>query len=94
MATLVDADFVWMKHWVNSRPEIKVELYSWGLDKATLFTAMQAIENYMVSAFGTTPTNSIRGTIEAVTGATTATRAQYLFVVWVQWKLYNYLGSV
>ena len=93
MATLTDADYTWIRDWVHNNRTIYTELSTWGLNKATWKAAFQAIENYMVSSFNTTPTTSIRAAIEAVTGITTTLQAQYLFVTWVSWKLYNYLSG-
>lgn len=94
MATISDAGFTKIKEWVRGNKAIYNEFRTWGITKTTLKSALQAVENYMISAFSTTPTTSVRSAIEAVTGATTPTRAQYVFVVWAQWKLYNYLGGL
>lgn len=93
MATLNDADYTHIKRWVKSQPAIKDEFDGWGLSKATWKAALQAVEDYVVSGFGTRPATSIRAAIEAVTGATTPTRAQYVFAAWVAWKLRNLTGG-
>ena len=94
MATITDNDFTWIKNWVKSRPEIWNEFKIWGIDKSTFLSGFQACENYMINAFGTTPTTSVRTAIENAVGATTALRAQYVFITWVNWKLKNYLDGV
>lgn len=82
MATIADSDFNWIKEFVKSNPVIYRELASWGIQRSVFKAAFQAVEDMMVSAFSTTPTSSIRATIESVTGATTTIRAQYIFAVW------------
>jgi hypothetical protein len=93
MATITANDFSFIRQWIHDQRPIYNEMRSWGITKTTWKSALQAIEDYMVSGFGTRPAGSIRAAIEAVTGATTSLRAQYMFVIWVNWKLYNYLGG-
>lgn len=93
MATLNDTDFTRIKEWVSSQPTIKTELKAWGLSRSIWQAAIQAIETYMVDGFGTRPSVSIRAAVESVTGATTSVRVQYIFVIWVSWKLKNFLGN-
>lgn len=92
MATLTNQDFRYIADWVRSHPSIKADLFGWSLPKATYRTALQTVEDYMVNGFSVRPTTSIRAAIEAVTGATTASRAQSLLAAWVAWKLSTYVG--
>ena len=92
MTTLTNADFGYIAEWVRSQPTIKADLKGWSLPKATWQAALQAIEDYVVGGFSVRPATSIRAAIEAITGATTAARAQSLFAAWVAWKLKTYLG--
>jgi len=93
MATLTNASFRYIQTWVNSQPAIKADFKTWSLSKAVWQAAFQAVEDYMVGGFSIRPATSIRAAIEAVTGATTAARAQSLFAAWVAWKLFTYLGG-
>ena len=93
MATLTNNSFRYIQAWVNSQPAIKADFKTWSLSRPTLQAAFQALEDYMVNGFSVRPATSIRAAIEAVTGATTAARAQSFFAAWVAWKLNTFLGG-
>ncbi len=92
MATLVGTDYTWIKKWIRRTPEVWAEFKPWSLDKQTFYDALQAIEDYEVAGFNSTPTTSKRTAIEAETGVTTSIRAQYLWLAWVSWRSYKKLG--
>ncbi len=94
MATITDTGFTRMKEWYKTSRPIYDEIRRWGITKPVLKAAIQAVEDYMTNGFSTRPATSIRAEIESVTGATTSIRAQYVFVIWAEWKLYNYLGGL
>ena len=95
MAVLDNNDYVWMRNWMQSQQTtVAPELMAWQLSKATWQGALQAIEDYMTSAVTARPATSLQVAVEAVTGSTTTIRVQYLLVVWVNWKLANFLGGV
>ena len=93
MATLTNDSFRYIQQWVRSQPTVKNDFNGWSLSRSIYQTAFQAVEDYMVNGFSVQPSTSIRAAIEAVTGATTAARAQSLFAAWVAWKLNSYLGG-
>lgn len=94
MATLTDADFTQIKQWIQRQPTIEAEFRAWGLTKNVWRAALQAIETYQVAALTATPASSIKSAIEVETGATNNTRASYIWIAWVQWKIRNFLGGL
>lgn len=93
MATLTNQSYRYIQQWMLQHRAVYRELSRWGLARATLQAALQALETYLVGAFGTRPTSSLRTAIEAETGTATAAQAQALFFAWVAWKQHNLLGG-
>ena len=87
MATLDDADFSTIKRIIRSDPEMRATLKTWGLSKATWKAALQAIEDWFVDAFNvSTPSATIKATIETETGACTNAQANQLTRAWLRWR--------
>lgn len=86
MTTLTNYDFEWLKRYIQSDTTFRNTLKTWGISKPNLKSAIQAIENYNVSAYNVTPTSTIQQTIEAFTGAITATQAKVLWYAWAAWR--------
>jgi hypothetical protein len=93
MATLADADFVYIQNWVRHQPAVRADLYGWSLSRSLWRAAFQALEDYTVSGFATRPATSIKAAIEAVTGPATASQAQSMYAAYVAWKLHNFLAG-
>ena len=89
MATITDQDFTWCVGWVKNHRTYYDDIRTWGLTRPTYKDAIQAVETYMVAGFSARPATSIRAAIEAVTGATTPSRASTIFTVWAAWRIYS-----
>jgi hypothetical protein len=87
MATLDNSDFTEIKRIVNSDASMKAQLKGWGLDRPTWQAALQAIEDWFVSAFNVSaPSTTIKAEIETETGACTTAQANQLTRAWIRWR--------
>lgn len=86
MATLDTTDFTKIREIISSYPEAKAELKALNLSKSAWMGVFQALEDWFVNGFNSTPINSIREALDVVTTATTAGQDQILVEVWFQWK--------
>lgn len=93
MATLVPESYRFIQDWIRNNPATRDDFHGWGLSKQQYTALFQAIEDYMVGAFTTRPTTSLKAAIEAVTGPTTNARALSAVRAWNAWKTRNNLGG-
>ena len=86
MATLTNSDFRDIKKRTQRDLSAKAAFGGWALNKAQWMAAFQAAEDWFVSGFLSTPTESFKAAIEVVTGATTNERTKQLGFVWMGWR--------
>lgn len=87
MATLDDSDFTEIRRIANADANMKAQLKAWGLSKAEWQAALQAIEDWFVSAFNVSaPSTTIKAEIETETGACTNAQANQLTRAWLRWR--------
>ncbi len=86
MATLTNSDFHSIKKITKRKPTFWMEFKSWGITKDEWQSALQAIEDWSIGGFNTTPSESLRSAIQGVTGAATVAQATALWVPWSEWK--------
>lgn len=90
MASLTNEDFTWIKEWVRSS-QYKAVLKASGLSKQQFHDGLQAIEDYSVGSYASTPTESLRSAINTAIGTTPTTlQNQAMWFSWAAWKAYDY----
>lgn len=88
MTTLTTEDYKWCVDWIKVNPTHRETLKHSGLDRVSqLFPAIQALEDYHVSAYNSVPNTTIKATIEAATSASpTLAQNKVMWYAWSAWK--------
>lgn len=86
MATLDNSDFTEIRRFILADETMRAVLLAWGLDKETWKAALQAIEDWFVNGFSSTPSSSLKAAIEVETGACTNAQANQLTRAWFRWR--------
>lgn len=90
MATLTNSDYLFIVRWLRFNPDHKVNLLTSGLTKAELASGLQALEDWMVAAYNTTPTESWQAAMETAIGKAISLQvAISLWAAWSTWKGLN-----
>lgn len=86
MATLTSDDFTWIKNWVKNS-QYNDTLKTSGLSKTQFYDILQAIEDYSVGSYTTTPTETLRDAINTAASATpTTAQNQAMWYAWAAWR--------
>lgn len=87
MAVIGNDDFRSIRNWVRSNSTYRSLFRNSGLTIAVLKSTLQAIEDYSVGSYTTTPTESLKSAIDTAAGTTMTTgQAQGLWYAWANWK--------
>ena len=86
MAILGNDDYQQIKKFIRNDPTARAEFKAWPLDKQTWKDAFQAMEDWFVNSFTSTPTETWKTAIDAVTVPATNGQAKQLAYVWGGWR--------
>lgn len=87
MATITDADFKQMRSWARSKTSYRRTWQLIGISTTAIKAVLQAVEDYSVGSYTTTPTETLKDAMETAAGQSlTVSQAKGLWYAWASWK--------